>query len=112
MKKTIACVAMIGGAISSTALAGPAAKKTEERKPASYEGYTFAGCRPAYAIYQGDEAYKNNCTVPLQTITVPQGGFSPPGSNRQVAGCDDKHQLVVSSTPIRFVCLPPGAVEL
>ena len=118
MKKTIACLAMIAGAVSTvTANAAEAKKETkaksEERAPAAaLTGYTFAGCRPAYQIYGGDDEYKNNCLVPLQTFKVPAGGFTAPGSTRDALGCDEKHNLIVSATPLSFRCLPPGAMEL
>jgi hypothetical protein len=116
MKKTIACLAMIAGAVSGvTANAADAKKDTkikgEERAPAS-TGHTFAGCMPSYSIYGGNEAYKNSCMVPLQTFQVPAGGFTQPGSTTPALGCDEKHNLVVSANPINFRCLPPGAVEL
>lgn len=116
MKKTIACLAMIAGAVSTvTANAAEAKKETkaksEERAPAS-TGHTFAGCMPSYSIHGGDDAYKNSCMVPLQSFQVPAMGFVAPGTTTTALGCDEKHNLVVSATPINFRCLPPGAVEL
>ena len=114
MKKTIACMAMIASATAFAADKKPTAPNAaEKRDPSSnYEGYTFAGCRPAYPMYKDNEAYKNDCTIPLQTVSVPVGGFTPPGTTMKVLGCDADHQLVVTSTPMRFRCLPPGVAEL
>jgi hypothetical protein len=112
MKKSIACLAVI--ASSSAAMAGDsaAAKKAADRNPAGTNGYSFAGCKPVENIYEGQEAYKNACNVPLQSIQVPAGFGAPPSAVIKVLGCDDKHFLIVSSHPINFLCLPPGAVEL
>lgn len=116
MKKTIACLAMIAGAVSTVGAHAADSKKTEpkkgeERAPAS-TGHTFAGCMPAYSIYGGDEAYKNACLVSLQTFDVPAGGLAGRTATVKALGCDEKHQLVVSSRPLNFRCLPPGAMEL
>jgi hypothetical protein len=111
MKKTVTCLAMIASATAFAASKTDAKKDAREPAASPYQGYTYAGCQPR-GLYTGDEAYKNACIVPLKEIEVPAGGMTPPGSKVKVLGCDDRHVLVVSSYPIRFVCLPPGAVEL
>ena len=109
MKKTVTCIAMI---VSATAFAKKD-DKLDKREPAAskFQGYTFASCRPT-GQYRDSEAYKNDCLVPLKQIEVPQGGMAPPGSMTKVLGCDTEHVLVVTTYPVRYICLPPGAVEL
>lgn len=109
MKKTITCFAMIA---SVNAYAKKEADQPQRTPSQNSERQTYVGCRPAFQIYTDKEEYRNNCNIPVQTFKIAAEGLVRPGSTRDVQGCDSNHNLIVSSTPIPFRCLPPGVVEL